>query len=245
MKKIFIKKIKIWIILITIIFVVIFYLIVLNWNIFINYQQNISLIADIFTSLAFLGVILAYVDYKQKQHFFKKQVLLALKSQLEVIGIWSGYGGNGYNALEKEGVINGQKIAWSNPFHLIFSTESTALQNILSLPGITSLDNEIVEKISPLNQEIENFNSYLNQINTFVRSIPYDVAISIDYKLKKYTDPFSDITLLTDSEKGLCKKILDMYIVLHFQIIGDDSTGRLYKRLKDLLNIVKNDSILK
>ena len=155
-----------------------------------------------------------------------------------MIGEWTNYSGNGYPTSEKEVIVRNQRLIWSSPLHVVFYTEATALQNIWSFPGITQLPNEIIEKIAPLNQEITNFKSYLDKISSFSSSVDSTTAINIENKLWKRRDSLNKEVVFSEKEIEICDKLLDMYKLLHFQIIGDLNTNRLHRKHKALLNLV-------
>ena len=204
-----------------------------------NFIELVSFYSDLITIVAILGVFFAIWQYFINKNQIKKQVFLTLKSQLEVIGSWASYDNDGYLQLDAENTRKRNARYWCNPFHVIFSTETTAIESIWSLPGITLLPDIIIKKIAPLNQEIENFNSYLESIKAFASSIPYNEAIIIENKLNQRLDPFSNCIEFNQQEKDICKKLSDMYIYLHYKLIGDEATNTLHKKHKDLLDLVK------
>lgn len=199
-------------------------------------KQWLSIISDIFTIVAFLGVILAFADYRRRDYDAKKQTLVALKSQLEVVGTWSSYEGTGYHKWEQNETINKNLANWGNPFSEVFITDSSAIQTIWLTPGIVKLPERILEKISPLNQEILTFNNQINEINLFRLTGDQDLKIRIHLKLnRQLTEP------LSEEENRFSRKLLELYAGLHFDFIGDEFNQRLHYKHKTLLNLVKQE----
>lgn len=220
--------------------IIIFQVYYMYFSIFSNdIARSIAFFSDLLAPVTVAGVIFAFYQYFKNRKQARKQVLLTLRSQLEAISEWASYSNDGYLQREKEERSKRATPSWCNPFSVIFKTETTAIANIWSLQGITLLPNDIVEKIAPLNQSVESFNSYLDSIKAFARSIDVKTAISIDKKLKKGLGPFTDSMEFEELENDICVRLFDMYVYLHFTLIGDESSDTFYKKHKDLLDLVR------
>lgn len=219
--------------------VILFVIIELNISCDILIKDTLSVIAEIATISGMFGIVFAVYKYHADRKDNRRQILIALKSQLNVIGLWTNYEGNGYSVSKINQISEENKIAWMNPFHRVFDTDATAIQNIWQLDGIELLPNHIIEKIAPLNQIILSFNNYLKQINGFCLSIDPVVAVKINIKLNSSTELSKIHALLSRDESSMCTQLLNMYITLHFTIIGDSTNGSLHKQHKELLDLVK------
>jgi len=202
---------------------------------------QVPLIADFCTILALLGVAFVFWQYFQGKKQDKKQALLALKNQLNVVCEWASCKDNAYVQANKEEYRKMMTFKWCNPFHVVYHTETTAIETIWSFSGMCLLSDKIIERVANLNQCIENFNSYLNKINAFSDSINPSVAIKIKEVLDKRMNPFEECSHLEDEERNICKRLYDMYTYLHFNLIGDDSFNGLHKQCKELIVIINEE----
>jgi hypothetical protein len=100
-------------------------------------------------------------------------------------------------------------------------------------PGLTNSNAEIINLISPLNQEILSFNAMLEDIRAFKFSWGAQESIKLHLKLSGLIEEE-----LTDDEVRFAKKLTEMYEVLHSQNIGDDKSGRLHQKQKELYDLV-------
>jgi hypothetical protein len=92
---------------------------------------------------------------------------------------------------------------------------------------------DINRAIAWLNQWITSFNSYLAEIRAFKFSFPGYENILRNQKIidKRITD-------LSPVERLISDTLLDMYVVLHFEIISDMTEEKLHywhKKLSDAL----------
>lgn len=232
------KKLKFNISVFTIFCVVLLVIAIILFVTFRSYlstnKDTLGIISNIFTIAAFLGVILALIDYKNRAYEAKKQALLALRYQLEVIGVWSDYNGTGYHKSEQSETIKKNITNWGNPFSEVFKTDATAIQTITSNPGYIKLPEAILKDISELNQEIQTFNNHVEGINLFRLTGNQDLKIKIHLKLNGQLKG-----ALTDEEDRFSRKLTELYAGLHFDFIGDDVNQRLHYKHKILLNLVK------
>lgn len=173
------KKIKLNISVFTLLCIVLFIVVIILFVIFrtelsVN-KDSSEIISNIFTIAAFLGVILALIDYKNRAYESKKQALLALKYQLVVIGTWSNYEGTGYHKSDQIETIKNNITNWGNPFSEVFKTNFTALQALWLIPGYIKLSETILEKIAEfltsLDNKVDLINKELEQAKLFKKSL--------------------------------------------------------------------------
>jgi len=220
------------------IFILLIFIFLIIWCFVL--KKEIQL-ADICAILALVGVVFAIWTYFRNQNQNKKQALLALKNQLNVVCLWASCGDNAYNALNEEEYKKMMIFKWCDPFHVIYNTETTAIETIWSFPGICFLSDKIIKSIANLNQCIENFNNYLDKINAFSNSIDPTVSIKIKKILDRGINPFEECSNLKEEEKEICKRLYDMYTDLHFKLIGDDSVDKLHKQCKELIIVINEE----
>ena len=212
-----------------------------------NIADLISLIANIVTIIGIVGLLLAYRDYKNRQNEEKKKKLTetiravrSVKHQLDVIGKWTGFSGGGYKQKDQASWIKSQANIVGNPFHSVFNIEYSSIINLGVLPAMEYFSNDINEAIAFVEQWVTSFNSNLEGIKRFSYSRTADSNIILHLKLNKAIK-----VGLTTEEKRFVSKLVEMYTILHFQIIGDETTKTLHfwhKRLKSLLDKLEKET---
>jgi len=237
------EKHKIYLIVIVLICMIIKF-----YSVIVTFIKSSSLQdwADFITILGVIGLLLAFWKYhkeikENKRNKLKEKLRLvrAIKYQLEVIGTWSSFNKGGYHKWDRSDWIQKEFSDRANPFHIIFELESSFLQNINLLPAIKDLDEEVIEAISYLNQEIISFNTALEEIRLFKYSRPADKNIILHLKLNGIIKDE-----LTKEENNFCKKLVEFYALLHFDIISDENYQRLHywhKKLKSKLDSLEKD----
>lgn len=200
-------------------------------------KELIALTASIVTIISLLAIWWPIIIYFEKKNDEKKRILITLRSQLEVLGSWAGYTTGGYSSdsASRAARIDNNWKTWGNPFHQVFKID-TALQTVWIQPGLTNSNTEIINLISPLNQEILSFNAMLEDIRVFKFSWGAQEAIKLHLKLSGINEE-----KLTEDEVRFAKKLTEMYEVLHSQNIGDDKSGRLHQKHKELYDLVVSE----
>jgi len=84
---------------------------------------------------------------------------------------------------------------WCNPFHIVYHAETATVETIWNFPGICLLSDKIIKRIANPNQCIENFNSYLDKINTLSNSINPIIIIKIKETLDKKIPSMNALSL--------------------------------------------------
>lgn len=210
-------------------------------------QRSISIIADIVTISGIIGLIIAYLGYRNKEKDKKNQevkeklrVINSVKHQLEVIGHWTGFENGGYHERDRADWMQKEFKIRGNPFHFIFDVQAASLNNINILPAIATLPGEVNEAIAWTNQWITSFSTLLKDIKRFAYSRDPHKNIVLHLKLNNALENNE----LTEEEELFAKKLVEMYTILHFQVIGDEEKRALHfwhKRLKCLLEKVEDE----
>lgn len=215
-----------------------------------NIADLISLIANIVTIIGIGGLLLAYRDYKNRQKEEKQKKLTetiravrSVKYQLDVIGKWTGFAGGGYKKKDQKAWIKSQSSIVGNPFHLIYKIEYSSLKDLSVLPAIEFFSDEINEAIAWVKQWVTSFNVMNEDIKKF--SYSRNPMKNIILHLKKNGAIKIKPTL---EEQQFMTKLLEMYTLLHFEVIGDETTKTLHywhKRLKSLLDKLEKETLEK
>jgi hypothetical protein len=203
-----------------------------------EFKISLSTLSFSVVSLSFLFVIISY-DIKALSE--KNRSIILLKKQLEIIGEWTSYREGGYHKWDQEKTQVEAADSWGNPFHNIFNSETSALSQVIVLPGTYKLSDEIIENLVMLNQEITSFNNYIADIRSFKYSRDSYKNIILHLKIgsKKYKSiknllKRSKINSEIDGgeEDAFRTKLIELYSGLHFDLIGDEFTKRLFYRHK-------------
>lgn len=207
----------------------------------------VSFISNIITIAGVIGLWIAYQQYKNRQieenRKHLKETLRAIRSvkyQLEVIGNWTGFSNGGYHMKDRLSWIAKERNIRGNPFHSIFEVEYSSLKDLNILPAIEYFSDEINEAIAWMKQWIASFNATIRDIKKFAYSRNAENNVTLHLKLNKAIK-----SKLTIDEKTFVSKLLEMYTSLHFDIIGDETTGKLHfwhKKLKTLLDNLEKDT---
>ena len=198
------------------------------------FKESLSLLANVVAIVSFVGVIYAVIDYFNKRRDSRRQVLFALKGALEVIATWTSFDAGGYSKSDLAAVLKENEKVWANPYAEVFAIDTSALSSIWLNPGLAGLADDVVQRLAAFNQEVLNFNSQLASINAFRFGLDSDMAIKIHLSLNGQIE-----SKLTREEKFASLKLREMYAGLHFDAIGDDSSGRLYQKHKELVQALR------
>jgi hypothetical protein len=207
----------------------------------LSFSNAISFIANIVTIAGIALLVFAYLDYKNKQKEEKKdklkEILRAISSvkyQLKVIGDWCNSQKGGYHEKDISDWIKKERNIRGNPFHNIFMIEYSSIKDLTVLPAIEYFNEEISESVARVNQWITSFNSTLNDIKQFSLTRDSDKNIILHLKLNKVLT-----VKITPEEDRFISKLVEMYAILHFQIIGDQTTETLYFWYKKLVSLLR------
>jgi len=202
--------------------------------------RNLSYIATLFA--VFVGIAslaLSFFSNNKKNKNDKKQLINSIDKQLDVISYWTSEKKGGYSEEKKEKWIKDNFIKRGNPFYSVNEIEVHPLNTINLLPGYIHLDSKIRKAIVMLNQEITTFNWLLEDIRAFKYSRDANDNVLLNKKLRE-----NNVKNLTKEEKAFMEKLVRMYAVLHFDIIGDSNEERLHywhSELKSLLMGLKKE----
>jgi hypothetical protein len=198
-----------------------------------DYWKCIQTISNFATIIAIIIAIKQYLNYLQKKEENLKRVIGIVRSNIDVIKVWTSLEKGGYPKSREVNTMNEQFYYWGNPFTKVFEIGNN-INKIPFLPEFESLSNEINEAIAQVNQQIVSFNSYLDDIKQFKYSDPR-IAVSIAIKLKEKLQNFDDC------EKDYIKMLVEMYRILHFEMIGDENKRGLYYYSKEVDNLIKKE----
>jgi hypothetical protein len=203
--------------------------------------ELISFFANIVTILGIVGLWIVYIDYKNRKREEKRErlnetlrAIRSVKYQLSVIGRWTNFENGGYSVKDQTEWVKKEIKIRGNPFHAIFKIEYSSLKDLNALPAIAYFTDDINEAIAWVKQWVASFNCFLQDIKDFSYSRNADKNIILHLKLNNAVKVKTD----TEEERFMAK-LLEMYAILHFEIIGDEKNKKLHywhKRLRDLLD---------
>jgi hypothetical protein len=204
-------------------------------NLFDKNEFKVSL-SSLSFAVAYFSLLLIVLFYEKKLYDDKIHSIILLKKQLEIIGVWTSYQKGGYHKWDQDDVQTECSGEWGNPFSNIYNPEASALSQIITLPGTCELGDQVIENLVALNQEITSFNNSLDEIRNFKYS--RDCYKNIMLHLKngaKKSEKIKNLLIrskisldLEPEEEAFKTKLVEFYSVLHFNIIGDDNTQRLF-----------------
>ena len=217
-----------------------------------NTNNLLGSVADIVTILGIFGLLLAYIDYRNKLKEEKRKriretinAITSIKSQLKTIGHWTGYDNGGYKEGDAEKWIQTSYLEISQPFHKVYKLEYSYLKNISALPGIESFDESTNQALAWLIQWCSNFNSFLEEIENFKYSRAAEKNILLNQKAKAAKSNKEFYGMLDEDEKFFTDNLLNMYTTLHFQIIADENKQFLHFWHKRLLTMLDSLEVAK
>lgn len=199
-----------------------------------NIQNYYALIASLATVIAIVVAMWQFKDWVEKKRSDLIRILKILKVNVSIIGSWTSLEKGGYHKVDLKNAIKDKFKAWGNPFTQVFPI-GESINQIPLLPEFEKLSDDLNETIASLNQEITSFNSYLEDIRQFKYSDPktaIDIHLKINGVIKEE---------LTDYEMNYAKKLTEMYIILHFEMIADEKEKRLFFWCKKLHNILPTE----
>ncbi len=210
-------------------------IIIILLNQFNKNEFKIS-ISSLSFAAAYISLLIFVLFYERKLYDDKVHSIVLLKKQLEIIGVWTSYQKGGYHKWDQEEMQAECFDDWGNPFSNIFNSETNAFSQVIILSGTYKLGEQILENLVALNQEITSFNNSLDEIRNFKysRDCYNNIILHLKIGAKKHKTIKellirSKISLeLEPEEEAFKTKLGEFYSALHFNLIGDDSTQRMF-----------------
>lgn len=191
--------------------------------------------------VGYLSLLFVVISYQYKEFNDKLHASILIKKQLEVIGIWTSYSKGGHHEWNRAKTETDCSDTWGNPFHYVFKPESKTLNQVVIMSGTFRLGEEIIEAITNLNQEINSFHNSLEEIRKFKYSRePYkNIILYLKIKAKKSKVFIKTLSKLKEridigpgEEEVFYTRLVEFYSGLHFDLIGDGFTQRLFLKHK-------------
>lgn len=200
-----------------------------------------------FDLLALLGVVFVFWQYRESFFQRQRQIILVLKSKLDISESW--FGGNGYVGEPSDK----QKLMFSNPFRIVHEIENSVVDELQLQTGIVDFSEDFNRHLASYNQSIRTVHGLVGFRKMLV-SNNFEDAITISGAIKK-TECDNEgygcfLKIINDekrdSVKKLCENLYQLDKKVHFDYIGSKEGGlnsAFYKLKDDLSEQVK--SILK
>lgn len=175
---------------------------------------------DIVGAVTILGILIAFVQYRNEKFIQKINLIKSVKAQMNELGPWASYENEGW----KNPPTIAQDLRYMRTFDVIFDMNSNVTEQLLLLPGVENFSDKFIANVANFNQNIYRIRSLINFRNE-LHFCEFDTIFSIHEKFKEFetnrvtTDGINKFFDILRSKDNLDKKRRYFWQTFYIKII--------------------------